>query len=474
MMVPLALLAEARRLLGEANVYSETADLAGYDVDGRGRMGRGAAVLRPASTEEVSALVRLAWAAGVRLVPQGARTGLVAGGLGDDSGASCLLSLERLRRSPSIDAVNRTAAVDAGVRLSTLNDAAGAFGLFFPIDLGADPSVGGMVSANTGGARFLRYGDVRRNLLSLQVVLNDEHGTVLELGGDLWKDNSGLDLKQIFVGASGSLGVVTRATLALQPKPATIVTAMVALREADYALALLTGLEARFGTLLSAFEGMAGAAIDLALAHVPGLRSPFLDGTPDYAVLIEISGAPFLAADLLMEELGEALADDRVKDHVVDVAIDRDGGLWKIRHAIPEGLRAAGVVVAHDIALRRGDVMRFRTDLRTRIAARFPGFLLADFGHIGDGGLHFNLVWRAFEGPPGDEELAALRDMIFTAVVEKYGGSFSAEHGIGPANAAFYRRFTAAGVRQLAGAIQRIAAPAPIGRVDFSGSQEPV
>lgn len=459
----------AGAIVGPANIHVDRADLAAYEIDGRGQSGKAQAVVRPSSTDQVAAVVHAAQACGVALVPQGARTGLVAAGLADASRTSCILSLERLRQPPRIDPVNRSARVDAGVRLSDLNAAAGAFDLTFPIDLGADPSIGGMVTANTGGARFLRYGDVRRSVLGLQVVLNDPDGTILELGGETWKDNSGLDLKHLFIGASGSLGIVTRATLALQPKAPVAVTAMLAVATADGVPALLGRLEAHFGTLLTAFEGMSGTALDAALNHVPHLRAPFAARTPTYAVLIELSAGAAIAAEALVDALGTVLADELASGAVTDVAVDHGGGLWAIRHAIPEGLRAAGHVVACDIALRRGDTMRFRRDVLERLACAQLPFVLHDFGHIGDGGLHFNLVWPAAQGALDPALADQARDIVLDAAVNDYGGSFSAEHGIGPSNIGHYRCFVAPDVRRLAGAIQRVTAPTPIGRVDFAG-----
>ncbi|RJF85803.1 FAD-binding oxidoreductase [Sphingomonas cavernae] len=455
--------------IGATHVLVDRADVARYEMDGRQPGGRALAVLRPASSAEVSAILRLAAQHGVTVVPQGARTGLVGAGVADDRGDALILSLERLTRAPEVDAVNRTVSADAGVLLSTINDAAGAYDLFFPIDLGADPSVGGMVGANTGGARFLRYGDVRSNLLGLEVVLADGKGTVLELGGALWKNNVGLDLKQLFTGASGSLGVITRATLALQPKPAAQVTALVALRRPDAALELLSLLEARFGTLLTAFEGMSAPAFDAALAHVLRLQHPFAGATPPYAVLVELSSGPVLSEDALEEALGEALAEimERADSPVLDVAVDRRDALWAIRHAIPEGLRASGQVVACDIALRRGDVMRFRAEALAEIGARWPGLGVHDFGHIGDGGLHFNMVWPRANGSLDPAVADAVRDHVFAKAVEQFGGSFSAEHGIGPRNIRQYARFVPEAVRDLSGKIQNLVAPQRVGRVDF-------
>lgn len=455
--------------IGAANILADRADLERYELDGRQPGGRALAVLRPASTAEVSAILRIAAEQDVTIVPQGARTGLVGAGTTDDGGDALILSLERLAGAPVIDAINRTVTADAGALLSTINAAAAEHGLFFPIDLGADPTVGGMIAANTGGARFLRYGDVRRNLLGLEVVLADGNGTVLELGGALWKNNSGLDLKQLFTGASGALGVITRATLALQPKPAAQVTALVALRRPEAALELLGALEARFGTLLTAFEGMSAPALDTAFAHVARLRNPFRGATPPYAVLVELSSGPVLGEDALEQALGEALTEilERTPSPIIDIAVDRRDALWAIRHAIPEGLRASGQVVACDIALSRGDVMRFRSEAIAEIGASWPGLGVHDFGHIGDGGLHFNMVWPRANGSLDAVVADAVRDHVFAKAVEQFGGSFSAEHGIGPRNIGHYARFVPEAVRRMSGQIQHIIAPVPIGRVDF-------
>jgi FAD/FMN-containing dehydrogenase len=396
---------------------------------------------------------------------QGARSGLVAAGLAD---GDVVLSLERLNRAPLIDAANRTVEVDAGVTLSTLNDAAAEHGLTFPIDLGADPTVGGMVAANTAGARFLRHGDVRRNLLGLEVVLSDAAGTRLELGRALWKDNSGLDLKHLFTCSAGALGVVTRATLALQPLPANRVTALVAVSKAESALSLLLNLEQSAGTLLTAFEGISATALDLAFRHVPRLRRPFSDTTkPGYCVLIELAAGAGVPVECLSNLIEQSVGAMLEHGSATDAVVDQGHSLWSIRHAIPEGLRACGTTVACDVSVRRGDVMAFRSVAAAEVAKSWPELIVADFGHIGDGGLHFNLVWPHDAGPLPDGTAAAVRSHIFEIAVERFGGSFSAEHGVGPRNIDDYVRFTPAPVRLLAGQIQRLVAPTYLGRVDF-------
>ncbi|MDH4746260.1 FAD-binding oxidoreductase [Sphingomonas sp. CBMAI 2297] len=461
-------------IVGAAQVLTEPSDLAAYQSDGRGA-GGGApiAVVRPNDADQVSALVRLAAEAGIRLVVAGGRTGLAGASLAADGIPCVLVSLERLAGLIEIDPANRTATVDAGVRLSALNAAAAEHGLFFPIDLGADPAIGGMIASNTGGARLLRYGDVRANLLSVEVVRSDAEGSRIPLGAPLRKNNTGLDLKQLLVGGCGSTGIVTRATVALHPLPAARLTALLALDDPRAALPLLLALERDFGSWLSAFEGMSEAAIRAATDHVPGLQLPF-GSPPPYAVLIELSAGAAFDENLLEERLAAALEPfmSGAAASIRDAAIDRRDRLWALRHAIPEGLRANGTVVACDIALRRGDVMAFRERMAGLLARHAPGLVPHDFGHIGDGGLHYNLVWPRANGTPDPALLESARMLIFDTVVEEFGGSFSAEHGIGPRNIASYRRFVPGAVRRLAGEIQDIMAPVSSGRVDFGTTGE--
>lgn len=460
------LLAALKGVVGGGHVLTDSADLAGFAADGRGAHGHPLAVVRPASAAEVVAVMRLAIAAGVRLVPQGARTGLVEAGIADQGGGMLLLSLDRLN-AIAVDPANRSAQVGAGARLSALNAAAGELGLHYPIDLGADPSVGGMVAANTGGARFLHYGDVRRNLLGLEVATAEPEPRLLRLGAGLWKDNSALDLKQLFVGSCGSMGVVTGASLALSTLPQVRLTALMALETPDMATGLLATLEQHFGALLTAFEGISMPALAAALQHVPRLKAPFPHLSPGYCVLVELSAGTAFEAGWLEDRLGELLTPWLERGDVLDAAMDRGAGLWAIRHAVPEGLRASGRVVACDIALKRGDVMRFRADVAARVSAIAPQLKLMDFGHVGDGGLHFNMVWPAEAGPFQPAVAEAARALVFRTAVNGYGGSFSAEHGIGPANAHWYQELVSADVRALSGVVQQLVSPMPIGRVDF-------
>ena len=463
-------------ILGAEHVLREEFDLARYAQDGRGAGdGRALAVVRPADADQLIATIRAARGCDVRLVVQGARTGLVGAGLPEGAGEQITLSMERFARRIDIDPINRTATVDAGVTLSALNRAAAEHGLFFPIDLGADPSIGGMIAANTGGARLLRYGDVRHNLLALEAVAADGDATRLVLGKPLWKNSAGLDLKQLFVGSAGSLGVITGATIALQPMPRSQTSAMVALANPDMAPQILVALEAQLGMLLTAFEGISRNALAAALAHRSSLRVPFGDHLPDYALLIELSAGGGIESEQLEDVLAGALEPfmGEGEPAVEDVVIDRSDSLWAIRHAVPDGLRAAGTVIACDIAVRRGDVMRFRRDATEMLAAELPDLEVHDFGHVGDGGLHFNMVWPRLAGSMSACMADRARSLVFDLAVNSFGGTFSAEHGVGPRNIEWYGNFVDPVERALAGRVQRLVAPAKIGRVDFGAGSVP-
>lgn len=465
------LAASLRAVVGDDGVLTAREDLNAYDTAARYDGGRAAMVVRARSTAEVSGVVAACAAAGVRVVPQGANTGLVAGSTADDTGGQVVLSLERLTGTLEIDAVNRTARVAAGVRLSALNAALEPHGLFLPIDLGADPTIGGMAATNTGGARFIRYGDMRRQVLGLQAVLADGAGTVVELKGGLRKDNTGLDLRQLFVGSGGALGVITAVEVELQPRPRQAAAALVALASPEAALPLLMRLERDAGEWLTAFEGMSRPAIAAALAHTPALRNPFAAGAPDYAVLIEFSSSRPERADepTLSEVLEVCLADwiEAAGDDAVDVLVGRPEPLWALRHAISEGLRAKGRVIGFDLAFRRSDVAAFRAAAVEALARDFPEVEVCDFGHIGDGGVHFNLV-AAADAPLAPARLETLRTVVYDLAVGRFGGSFSGEHGLGRANLDWYRALTPDLVRRLSGDVQAVFAATPFGAVDFT------
>lgn len=386
--------------------------------------GHAAALLKPATAAQAAELLALAHAHQVPLVLQGAHTGLVKAAT---PAGQVLLSTERLREVFEFDPLDRTLRVSAGFRLSEVNQRLAEHGLQFPIDLSADPSIGGMLAHNTGGTRMLRYGDVRANTLGVEVALAD--GQVLRLGKGLAKDNSALALQHLFIGASGVLGLITEATLKLAPIPKQSAVALVAPAALDAVWPLYQRWMAEFGALVSAFEGLSANALAAAI-HVQGGASPFATELPPYSLLIELSADLPQSQLNLRELLHMALEAAFESGEVVDAALDNDAGLWGLRHAVSEGLREQGAVIGFDISLPRSKVWAFRDQATAWLAAQFAPAKVCDFGHLGDGGQHFNLVWPKAEAALSAEDGLRLRDAIY-ALVAQHGGSFSAEHGIG-------------------------------------------
>jgi FAD/FMN-containing dehydrogenase len=437
-----AAVAELRGMLGAPAVLTGEDDVARYQEPARGAAGAAAFVARPHTVDDVRAVLRWAWRHGVRLVPQGANTGLVGASVPDAGGGTGVLSLEKVTGGLVVDPADRTAVVPAGLRLSALEEHLAPLGLTFPIDLPADPSIGGMVATNTGGARMVAYGGVRRYVLGVELVLADEHATVVDLLHPLRKDNTGLALHQLVVGSGGALGVVTRVALEVVPRPAARATWWLAPRHDAAVPALLAHLERHRPGLLTAFELCSKAALDAVLGGGFDVADPFAGGTrPDTALLVEFSGAEDVDGHLL-----DAL-DAALDDAVADARRVPPAQAWAVRHAVPEALRRQGHLVAFDVATPRSALMAFRAEARAVVAAGWPAATVADFGHAGDGGLHFNLVFPAHH-PLGDDESARLRTAVYE-VVRRHGGSFSAEHGVGPANARWWTEFTPEPVRHL-------------------------
>lgn len=467
-----ALVRDLQGLLGPAAVLDPSQDLQKYEQGYRYGSGRAVAVVRPASLGELRSVVRFCFAHDVRLLPQGANTGLVGASTPDGSGEQLVLSLERLRGVETLDVNNRAACARAGTRLSELNRAAGAHELFFPIDLGSDPSLGGMVATNTGGSRLMRYGDVQRNLLGLEAVIADADATVLSDLTGLRKDNTGIDLKQLFVGTSGAFGIVTRVQVELHRVPRQTVTAIIVPRQHTDVPELLTVLETEAGELVSAFEGMSANAMAAALAHNPRIRNPFSTGElPQYALLVELSSTlgpeTLELSELLASLLGKCMEGESAL--VADAVAGPSEDFWALRHSISDGVRALGAIVGFDISVPRSRLPALRAELVQLLAAHYPQFRVCDFGHCGDGGDHFNLVWPHEAGPADPSVVAQVRELIYERVVRGYGGSFSAEHGVGPHNIAFYRRYAAPIERSLAATLKRHCDPKGLlGAVDFT------
>jgi len=422
-----------RAIVGAAHVLVEAADTAAFLSDWRGRFtGSARAVVLPAGPDEVAAVVRLCAEHRVPLVPQGGRTGLVMGSVPDASGTAIVLSLRRLNRIRAIDAYNRTMTVDAGCILQDVQQAAAAEGLLFPLSLAAEGSctIGGNLGTNAGGTAVLRYGNARELCLGLEVVTP---------AGELWdglrglrKDNTGYDLRDLYIGAEGTLGVITGAVLKLFPQPKAALSALVALDSPRHALELLKHMEAQCGPALTGFELMSAVCLRLVAEQFPQLPRPFAEAHPQYA-LLELSSHESEAhgASLLESAVGQALDAGIARDAVVATSIAQSQGLWALREHIPLAQARAGKNIKHDIALPISRVADFIDAADARLDAAYAGVQLVCFGHLGDGNLHYNVA-----PPPGvgHEDFLAEQARVNRIVhdeVAARAGSISAEHGIG-------------------------------------------
>jgi FAD/FMN-containing dehydrogenase len=459
-----ALILALRDVLGEAGLLLDPEECRPYCKGARYGQGETLAVIRPDSHEQVVEIVRLCHAHHQALLLQGANTGLVAASTPDASGRFLVLSLERLKKHIAIDVVNRSVEVDAGVSLHELNTALEEHGLFFPIDLAANPSVGGMIAANTGGAKLIKYGDVRQNLLGLRAVLMEPAGEVLDLRHALRKNNTGPDLKHLFVGSSGCYGVITRAVLQVHYLPKKTAAALVVPRDQSAVLELLQVMERDCGEYLSAFEGISGAALQAVLRHVPAIKQPFHpEPCPDYCVLIELSSRSDTSAGGDLNTLLSGCLEKLFGTVVDNAVLGRAKDLWRIRHAISEAVRHEGKVIAFDISMPRSALVDFRAQALALIANHYPWIRVMDFGHWADGGCHFNMVWpndvKSVSSASQEQFIQEIREQIYDLVVLRYHGSFSAEHGIGPYNQTYYQRYTSTAQKRLSGQIQALLDP---------------
>jgi len=409
------------------------ADLTAWEVDWRKRFrGRAACVVRPASTDEVVAIVRGCARHGASIVAQGGNTGLVGGSVPDASGTQVLLSLARLNRVRQVDAANLALTAEAGCVLQAVQEAAAAHGLLFPLSLASEGSctIGGNLATNAGGTQVLRYGNARELCLGLEVVTAD---------GDVWhgltglrKDNTGYDLRDLFIGSEGTLGIITAATLKLHPQPAARTTALATTSELESAVALLQLAQAKLGPALTGFEVMNALSLALVHRHFPQLRRP-LDAAP-WTVLLEQSDAESTshATERFEALLAEALERGFITDAAVAATLEQSKAMWHLRESIPLAQSLEGPNVKHDIALPASAVAAFVAATDEALARAFPGVRLVDFGHLGDGNLHYNV--QAPDGVSPDAFLeaheAAINEIVYDAVARR-GGSFSAEHGIG-------------------------------------------
>jgi FAD/FMN-containing dehydrogenase len=427
------LIPQLRAAVGAANVLTE-GDLSAWETDWRKRSrGKALAVVRPGSTEEVAAVVRACAAAGTPVVPQGGNTGLVVGGVPDESGREVVLSLTRLNRVRAIDRDNLTMTVDAGCVLQNLQQAAEEAGLLFPLSLAAEGSctIGGNLATNAGGTQVVRYGNTRDLCLGLEVVT--AQGEVWEGLTGLRKDNTGYDLRDLFIGSEGTLGVITGATMKLYPRPAATLTAWAAVPSMEAAVTLLGLAHRHLGPGLTGFEVMGQFALSLVAKHYPQLRVPLYDTVP-YCVLLENTDVESEEhARSVFERLLEvALEDGCVVDAVVAENLTQAHQLWHMREAIPLAQAEEGLNIKHDISIPVSRIPSFCADTDALLQREIAGVRLVNFGHLGDGNLHYNV-----QAPEGGDMKAFLdenEERVNTLVYEqvrRFDGSISAEHGIG-------------------------------------------
>jgi len=426
------LLNELREALGPSQVLTG-GDLSAWELDWRKRWrGKALAVVRPASTAETAQVVRTCAAHRVAIVPQGGNTGLVGGGVPDASGGQVLLSLSRLNRVRAIDRANLTMTVDAGCVLQAVQQAAAEAGLLFALSLAAEGSctIGGNLATNAGGTQVLRYGNARELCLGLEVVT--AQGEVWDGLAGLRKDNTGYDLRNLFIGSEGTLGIITGATLKLFPRPAAELTALASCERLDRCVSLLGLAQARLGPALTGFEVMSAYSLALVRRHFPQLHQP-LAAAPWTALLQMSDGDGEAAARSRFEALLEAaLEQGLIGDAAVAESLAQASALWHLREAIPLAQSEEGPNVKHDIALPVSAIPDFVERTDAALLAAFPGARLVNFGHLGDGNLHYNLQCPAGESEAEflERNEAAINRIVYDAVQAR-GGSFSAEHGIG-------------------------------------------
>jgi FAD/FMN-containing dehydrogenase len=432
-MAAMSRLEAIKELLGPGGWLDGPADRAPFETDFRG-IHRGATplVALPDTTGRVAALVGYCARERLAIVPQGGNTSYCGGATPRDGRGEILLSLRRMRRIRSVDPVGDSMTAEAGCVLAELQEAAASAGRLLPMSLGSEGSatLGGIISTNAGGTSVLRYGMMRSLVLGLEVVLPD--GRVLDQLGALRKDNTGYDLKQLFIGAEGTLGVVTAATLELHPKPASSATALVALPSPAAALALLSRLREALGDSVTTFELIPRIALEFVARHVSGARDPFEREHAWYALIEATSAEPGAGLGGRFEDALAAAIEGGVADDAVTAASEAQReGLWRLRETIPEAQRAEGLSLKHDVSVEPARLPRFIDEGRALVERTAPGARLVAYGHLGDGNLHFNVSAPA----SGDDGvLTSAEESLRRGIhdlVDRLGGSISAEHGIG-------------------------------------------
>ncbi len=440
MTVPETVMIRLKDAVGAKGFSTDAGEIAPHLEEWRGKYhGHSPLLLKPASSAEVSAILRIGNEAGVALVTQGGNTGLVGGQI--PLHGEVLLSTQRLNKVRGLDKSGMTLTVEAGVTLAGIQHAADEKNLLFPLSLASEGSctIGGNIATNAGGTHVLRYGMTRALVLGLEVVL--ANGTVLEMLRALHKDNSGYDLKQMFIGSEGTLGVITAATLRLFPKPDVAVTALAAAPSPACAVKLLGAMQAHTGGMLSAFELMPRIAMEFVTRHIEGAHDPLAAPSPWYVLMEATGGRHANLAASFEDGLAAAITDGLASDAVVASSTAQAAALWKLRESISESQKREGASIKHDIAVPVAAIPDFLAKATPAVEAVVPGARAVSFGHLGDGNLHFN-----FNSPRAGEDpdfLALWEEVQQTVhdIVKEFGGSISAEHGIGTMKVAQLPRY---------------------------------
>ena len=428
--------------VGDAGLIVDDAARAPYETDWLQRWtGRSSVVVRPADTAQTAAVMRICHETHTPVVTQGGNTGMSGGGTPDTSGDQLVLSTVRLNRIRAVDPLNHTLTAEAGVLLAHVQAAASDAGRCFPLSLGSEGSctIGGNLATNAGGIAVLRYGNARELALGLEVVLPD--GRIWDGLRALRKDNSGYDLRDLFIGSEGTLGVITAAVLKLHARPVARATAWVGAASIDALVHLLALLRAACGERLVAFEMLSGESLALILRHVADLRAP-LRAPHAFHALVELvdTQGDGLAA-LLERSLGEALEQSLLDDVVMASSGAQARAFWNIREGISQAQLRAGKVLKHDIALPSSAISAFVVRAEAALRSALPGLRIVNFGHLGDGNLHYNVLLPA-DTPAGDVSGMATRvNRVVHDLVHEAGGSISAEHGVGQLRREELRRY---------------------------------
>jgi len=433
-----ATLERIQAIVGPKGWTTDPAVLSPHLLEERGHYrGRTAMLVRPASTEEVAAVIRVCAETRTPVVPQGGNTGMMGGATPFEHGGEILLCLSRLNRLRAVDPLNYTMTAEAGCVLASLQQAAEDADRLFPLSLGAEGTcqIGGNLSTNAGGVQVLRYGMARDLVLGLEVVLPD--GSVMEGLRGLRKDNTGYDLKHLFLGAEGTLGIITAAVLKLFPRPRETETAFVSVRDPNAAIELLARVRGGTGDAVTAFELISRTCLDMVLSHIPGTSDP-LATRHDWYVLMDVASGD--SGGGLREALERSLADAMEAGLVLDATLaasaQQSKAMWRIRDSITEAQKSEGGSIKHDVSVPVSSVANFISEASAAVASTIPGIRPVTFGHVGDGNIHFNLSQPAAEPRTGAPLAAYLArwgevNRVVHDIVARMQGSISAEHGIG-------------------------------------------